>query len=471
MTDLKKNFIYNVAYQILILILPIITIPYVSRVLGATGIGTYSYSYSIASAFALFMLLGINNYGNRMIARCRDDKEEVSKKFWGIYILQVTMSLLVIFLYMLYVNFFYTEYRIVSNLQIIYLLGVAIDINWFFFGMEKFKVTVMRNTIVKLVSFICILLFVKKTEDIYIYTAIMACSTFISNLFLAYNLKKYVKRVSISSRDIISNLKPCLILFIPVIAFGIFRIMDKVMLGHMAGVIEVGYYENADKIINIPLGIITAAGTVLLPRMSNMLAKGKDISIYLEKALKFILFLAIPIMFGLIAVADNFVPLFLGNEFSKTAKLLKLLSIVTVIMAWSNMIKTSYLIPKERDKEFTISLILGAIVNFVLNIILIPKIKSEGAAIGTIFAELVVAIYQTYYIRKEISLYKLFKEAIKMCASATIMFLCISTIPHISNNTILVLILQVALGVMIYFIINIKYILSLLNIKHKTRKE
>ena len=99
MNDLKKNFFYNVAYQVLILILPLITTPYISRVLGADGIGIYSYTYSIAYTFALVMLLGINNYGNRTIAQYRENKEQVSKKFWGIYCIQFIMSAIVIIIY------------------------------------------------------------------------------------------------------------------------------------------------------------------------------------------------------------------------------------------------------------------------------------------------------------------------------------------------------------------------------------
>ena len=465
MNDLKKNFFYNVAYQVLILILPLITTPYISRVLGADGIGIYSYTYSIAYTFALVMLLGINNYGNRTIAQYREDKEQVSKKFWEIYCIQFIMSAIVIIIYALYITFFEKEYKMIGYIQIIYLLGTAIDINWFFFGMEKFKLTVMRSAIVKILSFICILVFVKTKNDVYIYTFIMTCSVLFSNIFLLFNLRKYVKKVTLTWKEILAHVKPIFILFIPVIAFSVYRIMDKIMLGSISGVTQVGFYENAEKIINIPLGIITAAGTVLLPRMSNMIAKGNDISEYLGKALKFILFISIPIAVGLIAISNTFVPLFLGKEFYESANLIKILAPAIIIMAWANMIKTIYLIPNEKDKEYTIALIIGAIVNLILNAILIPKINAYGAAIGTICAELSAAVYQTYFAKKNIKLYKLLKDTIKFMISAMIMFIVIINISKFIKNEMYSLILQILIGSILYFSINIRYINELINIR------
>ena len=174
MNTVKKNFMYNTAYQILILIIPLVTAPYLSRVIGAEGIGIYSYTYSIAYYFGLFILLGLNNYGNRKIAQVKDNKEKLSKEFLSIYLMQVMMSIIVIGIYGIYITLNNYTYKIIQVIQIVYLISVALDINWLFFGLEKFKITVTRNFLIKILTFICIFIFVKNEQDLWVYTLIMS---------------------------------------------------------------------------------------------------------------------------------------------------------------------------------------------------------------------------------------------------------------------------------------------------------
>lgn len=183
MTSIKKNFLYNAFYQVLTLILPLITTPYISRVMGAERVGVYSYAYSIAYYFGMFILLGTNNYGNRTIASVRDDKKILSKTFWSIYAMQLFLGLFVSTVYLMYV-FVIAEEQMMALLQIIYLISVALDISWFFFGIEQFKLTVTRNTIIKILTVVAMLLFVKSIDDLYIYALIMVGSSLISQIFL-----------------------------------------------------------------------------------------------------------------------------------------------------------------------------------------------------------------------------------------------------------------------------------------------
>ena len=394
MNKLRKNFFYNIIYQVLILILPLITVPYVARVLGADGVGIHSYTYSISYYFMLIAMLGLNNYGNRSIAKVRDNKDELSKTFWSIYLLQFIVSTLMVITYLIYIILFNIRYKQIAVIQIFYVISSIFDINWFFFGLEKFKITIIRNTIIKIISLVSIFLFVRNSDDLWVYTLILSGSTFLSQIILWPYIKKYVNFTKIKIIDILKHLKPCLILFIPVIAVSIYKIMDKIMLGNMASIVEVGYYENAVKIIDVPKGIITSLGTVMLPRMSNMIAKGEEekIKMYIGKSLQVIMFLALPITMGLIAISDDFILIFLGNNFTKTGTLIKYLAISLIFLSWANVIRTQYLIPKERDKDYIISVILGAIVNLVMNIILIPRYASIGACYGTICAELIVML-------------------------------------------------------------------------------
>lgn len=466
MSSVKKNFSYNIIYQILTLILPLITAPYISRVIGAGGTGIYSYTSSIVQYFILFAMLGMNNYGNRTIAKCRDDKDELSKKFSSLYIFQLITSTLMVILYIGYICLFNNQYLEASLIQLIYLISTCFDISWFFFGLEKFKLTVIRNTIIKILSATSIFIFVKNKDDLMIYITLMSVSHLLSQLSLWPFLKSEVKLVKPKIKDIMSHLKPNLILFIPVIAVSLYKIMDKIMLGNMATIQDVGYYEYAEKIINIPLSIITALGTVMLPRISNLVANNNQekIKFYIDKSMQFVLFISIAMCFGIIAISPRFVPIFLGDEFVQTGYILQLLSVTIIFISWANVIRTQYLIPNEEDKPYIISVFIGAIINFVVNILLIPRYKTIGAAIGTICAEISVAIYQTIVVRKEIDFRKYIKYIVQFILSGLIMYIIIINLTHIMNNSYLLIISQVTLGAIIYCILNYKIILE--NIKY-----
>lgn len=463
----KKNFIYNIIYQVLILVIPLIIAPYLSRVLGANGVGIYSYTYSIVYYFMLLTMLGVNNYGNRTIAKVRDDKEKMSKTFWEIYILQLIMGLLMIAIYISYVVLFDDKFKTVSLVQSLFILSAMLDINWFFFGLEEFKKTITRNTIVKIGTIILIFIFVKNKDDIWKYTLIMSGMTCMSQLLLWGFIKGKIEIVKIKWKDIKMHIKPNLILFIPVIAISLYKIMDKIMLGSICNVTEVGLYENAEKIINIPLALITALGTVMLPRMSNLIAKGnvKQVKEYISKSIIFVMFLSLAMCAGLIGVGYHFAPFFFGKEFEKTGILIMILSTTLPFVSFANVLRTQYLIPKEKDKIYIISVFLGAITNLIMNFIFIPLYGSIGACIGTISAEFIVVLYQSLAIRTEISISTYIKNAIPFFIKSLIMLAIIYPFNYLKLNESIRIIIQIGLGCLSYGLINIKYILSIVDLK------
>ena len=461
MTSIKKNFTYNVFYQILTLILPLITAPYVSRVIGAEGQGIYSYTYSIAYYFMLFAMLGLKNYGNREIAKHRDNKEKLSKTFCSIYGLQFITALLSTIVFVIYIIFFSEkQYLLFYLLQLIYLISAFFDISWFFFGLEKFKTTVTRNVIIKIATLACTFLFVKTKNDLNIYIFLMSFSTLASQIALWPFLMKEIKFVRPTLKEIIKHLKPNLILFIPVIAVSIYTIMDKIMLGNMTNMKNVGLFEYGERIVTIPLNIITALGTVMLPRMSNLVAKGDEENTkkYINRSMEFTLFLSIPICLGLMATAENFVPIFLGDEFIKTGEITKYLSIIIVVTSFANVIRTQYLIPKEKDMIYIISVILGAIVNLFINIILIPKYDIMGAVIGTIFAETTVMLYQTFKVRKELEIKKYIKQFVHFFVKGFVMYIVVISLSFVVKQKAILIISQVIAGCIIYAALNYRYI-------------
>ena len=466
MSNLKKNFVYNVLYQILILILPLITVPYISRVLGATGVGIYSYTYSIVYYFMLLTLFGINTYGNRAIAQKRDNKDKLSKTFCEIYSIQITMGVIMLILYVLYLLFFPIKYKTIAFIQTIYILSAIFDINWLFFGLEKFKITVTRSTLLKILSLILIFLLVKDKSDIWIYTLILSGSTLLSQLLLLPFLNKEINLTKIKLKDVKKHIKPCIILFIPVIAVSLYKIMDKIMLGALTTVTEVGYYEQAEKIINIPTGLVTALGTVMLPRISNLVVKGDNESIlkYMKKSICFIMFLAFPVCFGLIGISKEFVPIFMGKDFVKSATLVNLLSITLLFISFASVIRRQWLVPKERDKTFTFSVVLGAVVNLIINALLIPKFNSVGACIGTIVAEFTVMLCQIIAVYNELPMIEYFKSIFRFFITSIIMFGTVYLLSYLNINIIIKMLLQVLTGIIIYFLLNFKYINTIIDI-------
>ena len=377
------------------------------------------------------------------------------------------MGTLMLIIYIAYLLLFNIDYKLLSFIEIIYILSAILDINWFFYGMEEFKKTITRNTILKIGTLFLIFIFVKKSTDLWKYTLIMASMTLLSQLILWFFMKGKIDFVKIKIKDIKKHIKPNIILFIPVIAVSIYKIMDKVMLGSLTNINEVGFYENAEKIINIPITIIATLGTVMLPRITNMISNGqkKEVDKYINKSIEFVMFLSLAMCIGLICVGYDFAPVFFGKEFQKTGILIVLLSITLPFISFANVIRTQYLIPFGKDKVYMKSVIYGAISNFIMNLIFIPKFESIGACIGTITEEIFVMLYQFYYMRKEYKFGNLFKTIIPFILTSIIMFEVIYPLNYLIPNKIIKILVQVLVGVIIYFIFNFKYINSLVNIK------
>lgn len=461
--NLKKNIAYNFVYQVLILFLPFVTAPYLSRTIGASGVGTYSFSQSIAMYFTYMTMLGLNNYGNRSIAAVQEDREKRSKLFYEVYFMQLIMAAISISAYVFYI-FVLSIDREASILMSFWVLSAALDINWFFFGMEQFKLTVMRNAIIKISSVASIFIFVKSKDDVYVYIGIMAISTFLSQCCLWFYLRKFVDFYFPIWKNIKRHFKPNLKLFIPVIAASIYNMMDKIMLGYMTDMREVGFYENAEKIIKMIQSLIVAVGTVMLPRMTALFAKedNKNSRKYFDVSMEIVIIYVIAAIFGILAVGENFTAVYFGNGFSRTALLLKILIITVFFFGAGNVLRTQYLIPMKKDKIFIRSSLIGAILNIIVNAALIPIYGAVGASIATIFAEISVCVYQFYKVRDEIDLKKYLPVIMPYTICGVVMYLVVKNIPPVTNS-MLNLMIQVGGGALTY----IALVMSLFFIKKK----
>lgn len=458
--SIKVNLFYNTIYQILSFILPIITAPYISRIIGAEGLGIYSYNYSIAMYFVYFSMLGILNYGTRRISQTNNNQKETNKIFSGIYSLQLIFSISFFIIYMLYSLLIVKKNIIISLLLGIYVASAMIDVSWFYFGKEEFKITSIRQIIIKLLSFISIFIFVHNKNDLWVYTLIMSLSYFLSNLLLWIFIWKKVKYRIVGIKEIKKHLKPCLVLFIPIIATSIYRITDKIMIGKIINMKNVGFYDNAEKIIMVAISILGAIAMVIMPRISNLLVTNKkqEAKELLDKSMFFAMFYGMAIAFGIASVAKNFIPFFYGKEFYPSIVITILLCITIPFLSWSTIIRNLYLIPTEKDTIYVNSVIGGAIINFVLNIILINIYGVIGAVIGTISTEIFVALYQTIKVKDDISLSKFLNYFLIFLIIGCIMSLVIQLLSGFSfiqnmNNTT-TLIIKIIVGGIVYLLLS-----------------
>ena len=428
---LIKNYVYNTMYQILVLIAPLVTTPYVSRVLGVTNIGIYQYSQSIANYFVLIGAVGTTLYGQREIAYLYNKPVERSIAFWEIEIFRlVTTIICTIFYFLIFcIHGSYPQIYAILTLEVI---ATAFDISWLYMGLENFKITVIRNTIIKLTGVICVFLFVKSPDDLGIYTMCVTAPMLVGNLSLWFSLKTYLVKTNLTVTLLITGikvrLKPILVLFLPQVAQDVYLLLDKTMIGIFGSNIDqVGYYSQGQKIVKIVLLIVTSLGTVMLPTMSASFARGDTESIKksVKTAFRFIYMLSCALLFGLCAIAPRFVPIFYGKGYEPVINLIIIISPILVIIATSNVIGKQYLLPTNQQKAYSLSIIAGACVNFFLNMILIHFWDAVGASIATVIAELAVTMVECWHVKEQLPLKQCLTSGIQYGVYGIIMFIVV----------------------------------------------
>lgn len=449
-----KNYFYNAFYQVFVLIVPLITTPYLARVLGPKGVGINSYTNSIIQYFILFGSIGVSLYGNRQVAFVRDDRKELTKTFSEIFLMRFITILLAygtFLIFLISVN----EYQTYYLAQSISIVAAAFDISWFFMGVENFAVTVLRNLIVKIITLISIFVFVKSYSDLNIYILILSLSLLLGNLTLFPSLHRYIDKFTFKGLKIWKHFWPSFVLFIPQVATQIYLVLNKTMLGSMVSVQSAGYFDQSDKMIKMVLAVVTATGTVMLPHVANEFAKGNHdkTKSYLYGSFSFVTAVSMPMTFGLAAIAPQFVPLFFTNKFSMVTPIMIIESVVILLIAWSNAIGTQYLLPTKQTKSYTISVIFGALVNLVANIPLIISYGAIGAAIATVLSELAVTLYQIFVIRNQIDYSKLFSDCFKYLLAGAGMFLIVSLLRINLTTNWISLIIEVIIGMLSYLLL------------------
>lgn len=449
-----RNYLYNIGYQILNMIIPLITGPYTARVLGPTGIGINTYTFAIVQYFVLIGGLGIALYGNREIAYVKGNTEKMSLTFWEIQIIKIITVTLAYISFIIYL-IFTKKYQFYLALQSLYILAAGFDISWLYEGLENFKITFTRNTLVRLVSFILIILLVKTKADLPIYIIILALSNLIGYVAMWPSIGKIITTVQFKKLNIAKHLKGISALFIPYITLNIYPLINKTLLEHFIGVDSSGFYEKSDVIIRMALTFVTSVSMVLLPHAANAFSKSgiESVKKILYKAFCLTSLIAFPLATGIAAIAPKFGIFFYGKGFEPVGGAMFIEAFAIVFMGWSSIVGNQYLIPTNQINSYTHSVLFGSILNIVIDIPLIKIWGLNGAAIATVLSEAAIAFYQLLIIRKQVKLLTWGIDLIKYGFASLIMFVIVYNISqHYILNT-LMFIMEVSLGIVIYLIL------------------
>lgn len=446
-----KNYLYSSLYQIFLIIVPLVTIPYVSRVLGAELIGINSYTNTILSYFVLLANLGIFVYGNRTIAYYRDSIEERSRKFWEIISLKLIVSFLVYLLFLLF-TIVYPHYQLIFMIQSIQIMATALDVSWLFDGMEDFKRTVIRNFLVKVLSVICIFVFVTSAADFDKYVLITVGSLLLGNLTLWTYLHHYIIKVPLKTLNLKEHLIPIVGLFIPQIASTIFVSLNKILLGNLSNMVQVGYFENADKVIRVLLALIASVGVVIFPKVANA-HKHKDHQKVLELTqLTFdaVNIITIPMVFGLIAISPLFSTIFFGPDFVGIDLVLSILAIELIFMGYSSVLGSQYLIATGQSKYLSWAVACGLVSTALFSFLFIPSFGALGGAISSVIGEASIMLAEVWLLRSQINIFHLCKDIPKYLLASLGMYIVLFFLKQMPLPTYLILCLSILLGAFVY---------------------
>lgn len=458
-----KNYLYNLSYQILTIILPIITVPYVTRIFTSEALGNYVFYNSIVSYFSLFAMLGIGVYGTKQIAAASD----VSSTFWNIYAIQLIASILAISVYVITVFSIPQMGGVIPLIVGITLLAKMIDISWLFSGKEDFKKITIRNVVIRIIGVISIFTFVKSSDDLYLYVFLIVIFDFLGQFVMWVPAKKFIKRPSFNTKIMKKNLHPIVLLFLPQVAISLYVVLDRTLLGLLGSYSDVGIYEQGQKLISILLKVVSSLGVVMLPRVANLLSERREEEAQNMVKFSFILYnlIIFPMIFGLIAVNEVFVKLFLGKNFQDVKYVLYIIVFNIMFVGWTNILGYQVLVVRNKNKEFMLSTTIPAFVSVAVNIAVIPFFGYIGASITSVVVEILVFTIQWYYSRNIISKKLLFnKDLAKIILSSLVMFGAVMLCKMILGiDGIIGLIIYLAVGGISY--LGMLFLLKTVNIK------
>ncbi|SDJ11529.1 Membrane protein involved in the export of O-antigen and teichoic acid [Halanaerobium congolense] len=454
--SISTNYIYNTILKVLNILFPMITFPYIARVLTASGVGKINFSLSVISYFILISRVGIPMYGIRECAKYRDNKKQLTKTVQEILI--INLGSLIISLTLFYLILFNSNtlenYKNILLILSINIISTSIGMEWFYQAIEEYKYITLRNVLVKIVSLVLIFLLIREQNDYNLYAFILVISVSLSYFFNFFYSRTYINLFKIySDYNFKKHVKPIFLLFAMSISISIYTNLDKVMLGILTNDEAVGYYTSANKMVKVIVALVTSLGTVLLPRMSYYIKNDltKEVNRLINKSINFITLLAFPASVGVFMLAKPIILIFTGDGYIEAISTIRILSPVILIIGLSNLIGVQILLSHGKEKLTLISTSIGALTNFLLNLLLIPYFNHNGAAIATITAEISVTVTQIYfaysYLKGNIS----FKSVFQYCIGSILIVMTCLVVNHYINNIILLTLMSILFSVFVYF--------------------
>lgn len=458
--NLKKNFIYNLLSQVLTLIVPLVTSPYLARILLEEGNGRYSYTFSIITYFILFSNLGFTVYGQREISRERDNIAKQKQVFIEIALLRGIFTIISLFalLSILFFVGFGEKYNNLILVETTNLFAVFIDFNYFYQGREDFKSLAIKNIIIRIIGITTVFLFVKTSNDVWIYALCIGLNALFCNALLIPKIIKVYKNVKIEKISIWKHLKPSFLIFLPTLAVTIYSVFDKSMIGFLAknSDYENGCYEQAYKINSIALSFVTAISPIFVPRNAIDYKNGDydEVRNHMYSASNYIWLIGTPLLVGMITLSSNLSSWFLGDGYVEVPLLLSIMACRFIFSGFGTLFGDTYFIPIGKEKYPTYATFISAAVNIVLNLILIPHLGAIGAAISTAVCEFLVTFILAILIVKDktISLKKILLSSIKYIFSALLMGIVVYFVNTKFQYSIMSFALCTLIGAIVYFV-------------------
>ncbi|MCY7007863.1 flippase [Fusobacterium simiae] len=467
---IKLNFILNLIRLFLGTAFVVIITPYITRVLGPENLGKIEYVNSIIAYFMLFTVLGIPSYGIRETAKYRDSKKKLTRVVVELLIIIFITTIIgyVVLFAFIYFNKNFFDIRDILLVMSINIICNNIGFEWFYQGIENQLYITKRFILIRVLTLITLFLFVKSKNDYLIYAFILVMMQSGSNILNFINLRKYInlKKIKFSDMEIQKHIKPILIIFSATVATTIYLQLDSVMIGNVSKE-AVGIYIVPNRLIRMMLVVITALGSVLLPRITNCL-KNKDYKNYnicMNNSLNYIFFISIPIAVSTFLLADNIINVMAGSQFKESVLTMKILSPILFTIGIAYFLGFQLLYPLGLEKYYTYSVIVAAVVNFIFNYLMIPKYLQNGAAVGTVIAEAIGPLIMLFFARKYLKRIEFFsKKRLKYFIATFIMSLVIIFIKRLEASSAKTIVFSFILG-------GITYIVTLLLLKEEICSE
>lgn len=466
MSLIRKNFIYNNLLGFTNIIVPIIIFPFVSRIFGPTGLGIVSFAISLTASFVIIASLGIPIYGIREIAKVKDNKEELSKTYSEILVIQIVWLIVSLFMYAgwIYFSDTFSDEPIIKWMSFFHILSMVGLLNWFYQGIENYKFITIINVITKILTIGLLFLLVTTSDEYWMYYSIVVATAFLGSIISVLYSFKYVS-FRFRNLNIKRHINSIGILFGTQLAIGIYINLDIIFLNYLSTEEQVGYYAPANKLVKVCLLFITSLGTVLLPKLSQYIKDGKleETKNILSKSIQFVFLFSLPAIVLIWVLAPEIIQVFAGKSFQESIPLLRYLVPLIFFIGLSNIFGLQILVPFNKEKKLMIAVLIGAFISVVLNFVLIPKLESLGAVYSILITEFMIALLTLFAARKIISFHIQYKSI------SVYLFLALLLIPiSLAINTYFDGVIYLIISSIICFII---YVSGLLLFKDAFFKE